>query len=399
MTDSTLAPPVAGEDDKASRCGDAVPAIGVRNSDEAADPVAPVTNGVPPALGAVTPAELLAAQELTTLDPAAMEPLRGDETHEAPRLEAFGGGGSTDLAPARVEVGVEEAIARPVEEPASGAPSLEEVRAEPGGDWPPPSAGAVPPARVEEAAPPSDTDTVAAAVEEAVVEVVETVPAEARPDAPLLPGDAAATSHVPPAVPDPPPAGMHSTPSLSSAPAETAGLAADGEAEPGIAAAPDRAEPSSHVPPANPAEPMPAQPSVPPPHVSATVRPLSSALDAAAKLAADANTAADALESLKRLLQRQQQGTAMGPAQSTERAAWRPTPPEGAKPPPLPSLTLPASGDRYRDTPPDDASPMPVPLPRKRAPERARFDLRGFLAGFALSWAVGVVLYLLMTAG
>jgi hypothetical protein len=28
-----------------------------------------------------------------------------------------------------------------------------------------------------------------------------------------------------------------------------------------------------------------------------------------------------------------------------------------------------------------------------------RLDVRGFLAGFALSWAFGVVLYLFMTAG
>jgi hypothetical protein len=31
--------------------------------------------------------------------------------------------------------------------------------------------------------------------------------------------------------------------------------------------------------------------------------------------------------------------------------------------------------------------------------ERQRLDIRGFLAGFVLSWAFGVVLYLFMTAG
>jgi hypothetical protein len=41
---------------------------------------------------------------------------------------------------------------------------------------------------------------------------------------------------------------------------------------------------------------------------------------------------------------------------------------------------------------------LPALRPRP-APERRGLDVRGFLAGFALSWAFGVVLYLFLTAG
>jgi hypothetical protein len=33
------------------------------------------------------------------------------------------------------------------------------------------------------------------------------------------------------------------------------------------------------------------------------------------------------------------------------------------------------------------------------AAERWNFDVRGFLAGFALSWAIGAVLYVYLVAG
>jgi hypothetical protein len=148
------------------------------------------------------------------------------------------------------------------------------------------------------------------------------------------------------------------------------------------------------------ASPAPDLASAPAVGAEATAQPLTSALDAAAKLAADATAAAEALESLKRLLQRQQQGLATSPPPAGG-PAWAAAPPERAnpKPPPLPSLMLPATSDPGEDGQPDEEPQMPVPVPRKRAPERVRFDLRGFLAGFALSWAFGVVLYLFMTAG
>ena len=116
----------------------------------------------------------------------------------------------------------------------------------------------------------------------------------------------------------------------------------------------------------------------------ATAQPLTSALDAAAKFAADATAAAEALESLKRLLQRQQQGLAP-PAPPVDGPAWAAASPERANPnAALPSLMLPATSDPGEDGEPDDEPQMPVPVPRKGAPERVRFDLRGFLAGFAL---------------
>ena len=180
-------------------------------------------------------------------------------------------------------------------------------------------------------------------------------------------------------------------------------LAPDMAALPVAAAASERPEPVHDGPPADPDGALPAADlaSAPAPAAEATAQPLTSALDAAAKLAADATAAAEALESLKRLLQRQQQGLATS-APPADGPAWAAAPPERAnpKPPPLPSLMLPATGDPGEDGQPDDDEPqMPVPVPRKRAPERVRFDLRGFLAGFALSWAFGVVLYLFMTAG
>jgi hypothetical protein len=186
--------------------------------------------------------------------------------------------------------------------------------------------------------------------------------------------------------------------SLSEALQEAARLAA--EAQPAATAASERAEPRSDA----PAEASEAAAlASAPPRVAGGAQPLTSAFDAAAKLAADANAAAEALESLKRLLQRQQQSAGMGfvpsPAPPADDAAWAAAPPKRAVPPPLPSSTLAASDHRGTDGIPDEEPQLPLQLTRKRTPERVRFDLRGFLAGFALSWAFGVVLYLFMTAG
>ena len=130
-------------------------------------------------------------------------------------------------------------------------------------------------------------------------------------------------------------------------------------------------------------------------------RPLASALDAAAKLAADANAAAAALENLKRLLERQLPNVAAGNAPHPLEAAARhvsanaPAAPAPLQPPMLP---LHAVRDGSGRSTLRHAVLAPPPPPR-RAAERLRLDVRGFLAGFALSWAFGVVLYLLMTAG
>ena len=135
------------------------------------------------------------------------------------------------------------------------------------------------------------------------------------------------------------------------------------------------------------------------------VRPLSSALDAAARLAADANAAAEALANLKRLLERQLPNVAASPAPAATaepEAAVPATPAPVALAPAMapqpPSLPLHAMRDGSGRTTLRPAMLAPLP-PRAARPERTLLDVRGFLAGFALSWAFGLVLYLYMTSG
>ena len=133
-----------------------------------------------------------------------------------------------------------------------------------------------------------------------------------------------------------------------------------------------------------------------------SARPLASAFDAATRLAADANAAAAALGNLKRLLERQLPGVAESPAPAAAEAGIQTSasaPAAPAMPPPLPTLPLHAVRDGSGRTTLRPAVLAPPPPPRRAQPERVRFDVRGFLAGFALSWAFGVVLYLFMTAG
>jgi hypothetical protein len=135
--------------------------------------------------------------------------------------------------------------------------------------------------------------------------------------------------------------------------------------------------------------------------VEERVQPLASALDAAAKLAADANAAAEALENLKRLLERQLPNVAAGPPASAPRAdaeAWPAASAPPTRPPPLPAAPLHRVGDGGGLPEPEPQLPAPL-SPRRMPAERQRLDIRGFLAGFALSWAFGVVFYLFMTAG
>ena len=145
------------------------------------------------------------------------------------------------------------------------------------------------------------------------------------------------------------------------------------------------------------------------------IEPLASALDAAVRLAADASVAAEALEKLKVLLQHKQQLEGLRSAQPVKHAqplhAARSARPVLARsslgaeasaskahaialpvlPPPLP-LPVPAAEASMART--------RLPLQRRRALlERRGLDVRGFMAGFALSWAFGVVLYFFMTAG
>ena len=118
-------------------------------------------------------------------------------------------------------------------------------------------------------------------------------------------------------------------------------------------------------------------------------RTLTQAIDTAAKLAADANAAAEALDSLKRLLQQGLPGAGRLPPRPAPGARQPPQAPRPALLPNPPPVPTPAYARRL----PVAAPPPPPP------PEPTRFDVRGFLAGFALSWAIGVVLYLFMTAG
>ena len=101
-------------------------------------------------------------------------------------------------------------------------------------------------------------------------------------------------------------------------------------------------------------------------------------IDAAARLAADATAAAEAVESLKRLLQAQ---LAVG------RPSSGPAEPVAAAVPALP-MPLPT------ETPQSVATPAAALLAEPRRP-----DIGGFLAGFVLSGAIGAVLYLYMMAG
>jgi hypothetical protein len=121
-------------------------------------------------------------------------------------------------------------------------------------------------------------------------------------------------------------------------------------------------------------------------------------------LAADASVAAEALEKLKVLLQHKQQLEGL---RSTQPVLARLSPPaepaaceahalaQPALAPTLPPLPLPvpashASLGRTR---------LPLLQPPRAFFERRGLDVRGFMAGFALSWAFGVVLYFYMTAG
>lgn len=101
-------------------------------------------------------------------------------------------------------------------------------------------------------------------------------------------------------------------------------------------------------------------------------------IDAAAKLAADAAAAAAAVERLKRLLQAQL-------------AAGQPA---GQSP-----VKSPANGSGPAMHASAPAADRGGTQPLSAAGDRRRPDVRGFLAGFVLSGAIGAVLYLYMMAG
>jgi hypothetical protein len=119
-------------------------------------------------------------------------------------------------------------------------------------------------------------------------------------------------------------------------------------------------------------------------------------LGTAQKLALEANATAEALDNLKRLLAHRLPDLTMDPAPESHQA-------DAVRPPPI------QASDALRhelETPPEPepATNAPIELPALAVPEerpRRRLDieLRGFLAGFALSWAFGAVLYAYLVFG
>jgi len=168
-----------------------------------------------------------------------------------------------------------------------------------------------------------------------------------------------------------------------------------GESEPAVMAREDRQEVEGDTAPVPLAAPLPGA------ATPQSIEPLASALDAAVRLAADASVAAEALENLKRLLEHKQRLDIRLPHLRTGAAPSLVS--DSAAAPAQPPLPLPAHAQRAAPGGSATARPrsaLPPPRQRRRAaPERRGFDVRGFMAGFALSWAFGVVLYLFMNAG
>jgi hypothetical protein len=111
--------------------------------------------------------------------------------------------------------------------------------------------------------------------------------------------------------------------------------------------------------------------------------PTRGSLDEGVDLSTRARAAAEALENLKRLLEREPRF----PLPSAITTAPLP------EPAPAPSFPEPAQFATAAS-----AETIVLPPPMSPMPKR-RLELSGFLAGFALSWAIGIVLYLFMTSG
>lgn len=129
-----------------------------------------------------------------------------------------------------------------------------------------------------------------------------------------------------------------------------------------------------------------------------TTAPIAEAFDSAAKLAADANAAAVALENLTRLLQEHQRPASIVPlpkqvAQPLPMPATAPRPKRVAQRPVAPAQRPNTRKSAARVVTAPTLRPVPVPH------DARQFDLRGFMAGFALSWAIGAVLYIYLLAG
>jgi hypothetical protein len=149
------------------------------------------------------------------------------------------------------------------------------------------------------------------------------------------------------------------------------------------------------------------------PHTRQEGAPIAEALDTAAKLTADASVAAAALENLALLLQKHQRTSPMMPpvlhghdqdhAQVQQQHVPQPQPQPRPIPMPRPAAAFPQQQAAKPAVVQTTAHMRPVKAPALRSPsalpESRQFDVRGFMAGFALSWAIGAVLYIYLLAG
>jgi hypothetical protein len=125
--------------------------------------------------------------------------------------------------------------------------------------------------------------------------------------------------------------------------------------------------------------------------------------DAAAKIALEANATAEALESLKRLLNQKLPLldpvpiTPAPPVAPVAHVASRPAV-RATAPPSIPAYQLPAQPVKPPPMVPL-APPMDLAPIMARAPVQRRSSLGGFLAGFALSGVFGVMLYVYLILG
>ena len=116
--------------------------------------------------------------------------------------------------------------------------------------------------------------------------------------------------------------------------------------------------------------------------------------DAAARIAVEASATAAALENLKRLLVHK----LPDPSHAMAARIAQDIRAESSEPPPIPAYRVPLQAPI---TPPPmmpAATTMP-PLADDEQPSHRAKTIGSFLAGFALSWIFGAVLYVLLTAG
>ena len=170
-------------------------------------------------------------------------------------------------------------------------------------------------------------------------------------------------------------------------------LAGDADPDPDAASATDAAASSE----------APQEPDAPP-HADEQAPPAEVLQDAAARIAAEASATAAALENLKRLLVHNRAEPDIAALHNLlEPKPERTEPsPERTEPPPIPVYRPPA---RLPITPPPMVEPPQAatslsPFPDDdMSPRRPIAAVGSFFAGFALSWVLGAVLYVLLTAG